>query len=111
MIQTTTTVETTFQVLDPITSPPPGTNPKAYLEAGYTNLPINQQVTSVTFTVPKISAYDFVELHVANVTDATPITFAVEVTTESLTGFTVRLDGLPDTSNYYLSWCVQVPPS
>lgn len=111
MIQTTTTTETTFQILDPIVSPPAGTNPLAYLESGYTNLPINQQVTSVTFTVAKIAAYDFVELHVKNVTDATPISFAIEVTAESLTGFTIRLDGKPDTTNYYLSWVVQVPPT
>lgn len=111
MIQTTTTTETTFQVLDPIFSPPPGTNAKAYLESGYTNLPINQQVTAITFTVTKAAVYDFIELEVVNVTDATPIKFSFDITAKSLTGFTIALSGLPDSANYFCQWTVQVPPT
>lgn len=107
---TTTTVDS-FQILDPIVSPPPGTNPMAYLESGYTNLPISQQVTSVVFQATKASAYKFVELDIVNVTDATPIKFSFDITAQPLTGFTISLSGLPDTSAYFLQWTVQVTPS
>jgi hypothetical protein len=110
LIQTTNTIETDFQVLDAIVTAPPGTNKLAYIESGYTNLPINQQVTSITFAVTKAAVYDFVELSVVNVTDADPITFSVDITATSLTGFTIRLNGNPDTTSYYLRWVVQVPP-
>lgn len=110
-IQTTTTVETEIQVLDPIVTAPIGSDPLAYLESGYTNLMIGTQVTAVVFTVTKAAVYDFIELEIVNVTDANPVNFSFEVTAKSLTGFTVTLSGLPDTSNYYLQWTVQVPPA
>jgi len=110
MINTTVTIEESFQVLDPIAVTPPGTDPKTYLESGYTNLTSGQQTKVITFTVAKIAVYDFVELEIVNVTDATPINFSFEITAKSLTGFTITLSGLPDTANYYLQWTVQVPP-
>lgn len=103
------TTSETFQILDPIAVTPPGSDAKTYLESGYTNLPLNQQVTSITFLTTKASTYDFVELEVVNVTDATPITFSIDITAKSLTGFTIRLNGLPDSNNYYVQWTVQVP--
>jgi hypothetical protein len=111
MTDCTTTIESTFQVLDVIISPPPGTNPLAYVETGLTNLPMSQQTTAVVFQVQKVSAWTLVEGEIVNTMDATPINFSWELTAYPLTGFTVKLSGLPDTNNYYFRWRVGVPPS
>ena len=111
MINTTTTVETTFQVLDPIIVPPPGTNPLAYVEEGYTNLPVGQQEVTIPFTVQKVADYVFAELEIVNIADATVLTITTEIVAFDSNGFSVILNGTPDTANYYLKWRVGVPPA
>lgn len=111
MIETTTTVESTFQVLDPVISPPPGTNPLSYIESGLTQLTVGVQSKAIVFTVTKAAAYVIVEAEIVNTLDATPIDLGWKITSESLTGFTVLLSGLPDSANYFFRWYVQVPPA
>jgi hypothetical protein len=110
-IQLTNTVETEFQVLDPIFTPPPGTDPKEYLETGLTQLISGQQTTVVTFLTAKAAPYVFVEADIINSVDNPPLVLSFELTNQTLTGFTIQLDGLPTTNNGYLRWTVQVPPS
>lgn len=110
MIGTTTTVESQFQVLDPIDSAPPGANLLAYVESGVTQLPTTTNVMNITFTVTKVSAeYLFDELYVKNTTDASPVLFdQPEVTAVSTTGFSILLNGIADTTNYNLIWKVRI---
>jgi hypothetical protein len=111
MINTTTTVETTFQVLDPIVELPPGTDPLAYAESGLTQLDMGVQTKSVIFATTKIAPYVFVESEIINTMDSPALNLDFELIAESLTGFTIKLNGLPDTNNFYLKWRVQVPPA
>lgn len=111
MINTTTTTESTFQVLDAVVTPPPGANPLAYLEAGLTQLPQGVQSKTVTFQVTKAGTYAFVEADIINTVDNPALSLDWEFTAQSLTGFTIKLNGLPDTSNSYFKWLVQVLPS
>jgi hypothetical protein len=111
MIDCTTTTVDSFQILDPISSVPPGVNKLAYLESGLTQLTSGQQTKVIPFQAIKAGTYIFVEADIINTTDNPPLVLSFELTNQSLTGFTIQLDGLPDTSNSYLRWCVQVPPA
>ena len=111
MIDCETTTEDSFQVLDPIVAPAPGTDPKAYLESGLTQLTSGQQSKTVTFLTAKVATYVFVEADIINTVDNPPLILNFNVTNETLTGFTIQLDGLPTTSNGYFKWTVQVPPT
>jgi len=111
MIPTTTTIVETFQVLDSVLVPPPGSDPKAYLETGLTQLTSGQQTQIVTFLSTKAGAYVFVEADSINTVDNPPLVLSFEFTNQTSTGFTIQLDGLPTTSNGYLRWTVQVLPT
>lgn len=111
MINCTNTTEDSFQVLDPIVTVPPGSDPKAYLETGLTQLTSGQQSKTVTFLTAKAGVYVFVEADIINTLDNPPLVLSFELTNQTLAEFTIQLDGLPDTSNSYLRWCVQVLPS
>lgn len=110
-IPLSTTVESTFQVLDPIIVAPPGSDPLTYVESGLTQLPMGQQQVTIPFTVNKISAYVIEEAIVVNTVDNPVLVLPFDVTAQPLSGFTIVLSATPDTGNYYLQWRVGVPPS
>ena len=108
MINTTVTIDETFQVLDSIPVTPPGSTLAQYIEAGLTQ--IVSQTLSVVFVTPKInSQYLFDELEVQNIVDANPLVLTPEVTAISTTGFSVAFNGIPTTTNSYLRWRVTIP--
>jgi hypothetical protein len=111
MITCSNTDESNFQILDPISVAPPGTNPLAYVEPGLTQLTQGVQTKVVTFQVTKAGAYSFVEAEIINTLDNPALNLDFEFIATSLTGFTIKLNGLPDTSNSYLRWLVQVLPT
>lgn len=111
MIDCTTKTVDTVQILDPIVTAPIGTNPLAYLESGLTQLTQGVQTKAVTFLLTKAAAYVFVEADIINTLDSPPLILSFELTAQSSTGFTIKLNGLPDTNNSYLRWTVQVPPA
>ena len=114
MIDTTVTIEETFQVLDSIQAAPPGSTIGQYTESnpsGGTPLPTNTNVLSVTFVTTKTdSDYVFDELVVKNTVDSNPISFSTpEVIAVSTTGFSVQFSAVADTTNYRLHWTVRIP--
>ena len=111
MIQTQVTTLSPFQILDPIITAPPGTDPLTYVESGLTSLPIGQRQVVVTFQKPKVSAYVFEEVEIVNTLDNPVLVLPFDIIAQPLTGFTIVLSATPDTGNYSLQWRVGVPPS
>lgn len=81
----------------------------AFTEHGVTALVQGSASLMVTFTGTKASdAYSFTELAIENTTDANPFALIPEVTSRTNTGFTVSINGIPDTANYRLRWNVYI---
>ncbi len=81
----------------------------AFTEHGVTALVIGSASLMVMFVATKASAsYSFTELAVENTLDPNPFALIAEVTTRTQTGFTVSINGLPDTANYMLRWNVYI---
>lgn len=81
----------------------------AYTERGSTPLVQGSPVLTVAFTVPKASeAYSFIELAIENLVDPNALSLSAEVVFRTVSGFTVDIDGLPDSANYTLRWNVYV---
>lgn len=81
----------------------------AFTERGLTALVQGSPVLTVAFVTVKASEeYSFIELAVENVVDPTPLSLNAEVVSRSISGFTVDIDGLPDTGNYRLRWNLYV---
>ena len=105
------TSQQSFQVLDPVPGiTPPGAVPAAYSEAGITNIPIGTQVMFIGFTTLKAAPdYLFDELEIQNTVDGNPLVLTPEIGYHDATGFTISLNGTPDTINYFVRWAVRVP--
>src|SRR5262249_34810912 len=75
-------------------------------EVGTTQLNSGQSFKDVTFAVPKPSStWKFKQLVVVNLTDPNPLNIWAGIVTNKTTGgFTVQLNGEPDTDNYFLHW-------
>jgi hypothetical protein len=94
-----------------IPPPTPGTSNDV---SGLTPLVSGQSFISVVFPTPlSSSSWTFIELRVVNTLDPNPINiWPGIVTSKTASGFTVQLDGLPDSGNYKLEWTVRpIPPT
>lgn len=110
MTNTTTTIETDFQVLDPIDVAPPGSTLAQYVESGFTQIPNGSQTLTVTFvTVKALDEYLFDELEVQNTVDAVPLVMSPEITSYNKNGFSVAFNGAPDSISYFLRWKIRIP--
>jgi hypothetical protein len=71
-----------------------------------TQLVNGQGYIAVVFaTVQPDSSWEFTNLQVVNTTDPSPLNIREGLlTAKSASGFTLQLEGLPDSSNYYLHW-------
>lgn len=109
-IPTDITIESSFEVVDPVDVAPPGSNFEAYVETGTTQLTLGDQVHTVTFNTEKAAlSYVFDELVIYNEVDATPIVLGYIETAKSTTGFELTTTAAPDTGNYYVRWKVRIP--
>jgi hypothetical protein len=87
---------------------PPGGGPGIEIINGVTQLVEGQAYIDVTFLVPQDNTnWIFVECHVVNTTDPTPLNIWPGIlTNKTATGFRIQLNGTPDSANYYLHWAV-----
>ncbi len=78
-------------------------------ENGVTNLASGVQSAVVVFSTKKLSSqYTFNELAVENAFDAAPLVILPTLVSHSVSGFSVVLNGITDTTNYKLRWEVNV---
>lgn len=109
MIDCTNTLETVYQVLDPIPVIPPGGTKGQYLENGILTLNIGQNVYSVTFLTVKVSAlYIFDEAVIRNTVDDPAPAFEFTISNQTTTGFQLLLDSKPVTANSAFVWAVRI---
>ena len=85
-------------------------------QRGSVQLVVGQSYVDVVFHSSQTNAnWILVACEIVNTTDATPLNISPGViTSRTLTGFRVQLEGLPDTSNYFLNWAINgniVPPA
>jgi hypothetical protein len=110
MINTTVTIEQSFQVLDSIPVAPPGSNIAQYFESNATQLQPATKILNVTFVTPKIASnYGFTEAYLRNTVDDPVPEFDFTITNQTVTGFQVVLSAKPTTTNNYFVWSVIVP--
>jgi hypothetical protein len=100
----------------PAAPDPPGTAAEIELVSGTKQLVNGQSYIDVGFLVAQASAnWLFVECRVLNTVDASPLNIWPGIITQKTgTGFRLQLNGLPDSSNYYLQWAIksvgELPP-
>lgn len=83
-----------------------GSNDQSIDESGKVALSIGQTLVSVAFSTTKISNdYQF-EVYIENLVDADPAAIRWIPVTKLTTGFTLELDGSPESVNYKLYWRV-----
>lgn len=105
----TVSTTTTFQVLDPVVTVPPGSTIAQYVETGLTQLTSGVATKVIAFLTTKISAnYIFDEFVIENLVDDPQLSLTAQVTAQSTTGFTVMLNGYPDSTSYKLKWAVRI---
>jgi hypothetical protein len=85
-------------------------------QRGMVQLVLGQGYVDVVFhSTQTNSNWILVECEIVNTTDSTPLNIAPGIiTSRTLTGFRIQLEGLPDTSNYFLRWAINgniVPPA
>jgi hypothetical protein len=103
----------TIQLIEPdftlptVTLPPPGNDP-SLVESGNVILAANAGVISVTFLTPKAGDYRFEYLYVDALGLANPGIIDIIPVTQTMTGFTVDLAGVPTVAGYILRWRVTV---
>lgn len=78
---------------------------------GVTLLVEDQSYADVVFPVPQPSSqWTFIECRVVNTIDPDPDNlWAGTVTVKTANGFRVLLNGMPNSGNYYLRWCIRPP--
>lgn len=83
------------------------------LEVGITPLVLGQAYIDVVFASAQSDTSWDTQCSVVNTTDSTPLNiWPGIVTAKSTTGFTLQLNGMPDSSNYYLHWAIiPIPPA
>lgn len=110
IIPCTTSVVTTFQVLDPTPIIPPGSTIGQYVETGSQQLSIGVQDYTVTFATPKISDdYIFDAGTIRNDTDSPAAGLGFEITAKSTIAFSFSTtNGVPETVNTFFDWAVRI---
>jgi hypothetical protein len=89
----------------PAPAPPEASNDVS----GVTPLVSGQSFINVVFTSPLSSAsWTFIECRVVNTLDSAPLNiWPGIVTSKTASGFSIQLDAIPDSNNYYLEWTVR----
>lgn len=85
-----------------------GDVPLSIEEGGALALSVGVPQYTVVFAQAKLNAlYDFIESDVTS-TDPNPLLITPSMLERTDTGFTLQLDGLPDTANFIFNWRVRV---
>lgn len=89
--------------------------PESDLHIGSTQLVSGQSYIDVVFSTPQATVdWTLIECAVFNIIDVTPLNiWPGIITAKTTTGFRLQLNGMPDSSNYYLSWTISgesLPP-
>ena len=79
-------------------------------ESGITQLVNGQAFIHVNFLEQKASAaWTLTDSSITNTVDGSPLSlFTTTITSQTVSGFTVSLNGAPNSNNYYLHWTVSL---